>query len=381
MEHHFGYTVNFIKELYPDKSFIPLHEPKFTGNERAYVMDTLDSTFVSSVGAYVDRFEEMMRAYTGAKYAIAVVNGTAALHIALKLAGVEQGDLVITQALSFVATCNAISYLNAEPCFVDVSKETLGMCPEKLRAFLHDVEVKNGVPIHKPTGRKIGACVPMHTFGFPTEIDTLVELCNQYRIPLIEDAAESIGSTFKGKQTGTFGLLGTYSFNGNKTITCGGGGIIVTNDDKLGPLAKHLTTQAKVPHKWEFVHDHIGYNYRCPNLNAALACAQLEQLNQFIEDKRLTAARYKEFFKTQPITFIEEPKETVSNYWLNAILLTDKNERDEFLTYSNNNGVMTRPVWTLMHKLSMFKHCIHDDLANSIELEERLVNIPSSVRA
>ncbi len=380
MKPHFENTVAFIKELYPNKSFIPLHEPKFNGNERAYVMDTLDSTFVSSVGAYVDRFEEMMRAYTGAKYAIAVVNGTAALHIALKLAGVASGDLVITQALSFVATCNAISYLNAEPCFIDVSKETLGMCPNALKQFLSDVEVINGTPIHKPTGKKIGACVPMHTFGFPAEIDELVSLCNEYGIPLIEDAAESIGSTYKGKQTGTFGLLGTYSFNGNKTITCGGGGIIVTNDDNLGPLAKHLTTQAKVPHKWEFVHDHIGYNYRCPNLNAALACAQLEQLHQFIQDKRATSLRYKEFFKSQRITFIEEPKETVSNYWLNAILLSDRTERDEFLTYSNSNGVMTRPVWTLMHKLPMFSHCIHDDLTNSLELEERLVNIPSSVR-
>jgi perosamine synthetase len=376
----FESTLSFIKELYPDKSFIPLHEPKFMGNEKAYLLNTIDSTFVSSVGAYVDQFEAMMRDYTGAKYAIAVINGTAALHISLKLAGVQQGDLVITQALSFVATCNAISYLNAEPCFVDVSTITLGMCPEALKRFLKDVEVINNTPVHKPTGKRIGACVPMHTFGFPAEIDTLIDLCNQYQIPLIEDAAESIGSTFKGKQTGTFGLLGTYSFNGNKTITCGGGGIIVTNDDVLGPLAKHLTTQAKVPHKWEFVHDDIGYNYRCPNLNAALACAQLEQLNYFIKNKRETANLYQNFFANTPISFITEPANTVSNYWLNALLLENRVERDEFLTYTNVNGVMTRPVWTLMHKLTMFAHCIHDGLNNSLDIEARLVNIPSSVR-
>ncbi|MFN9116382.1 MAG: LegC family aminotransferase [Bacteroidota bacterium] len=380
MEQLYTETVNYIKELYPNKSFIPLHEPKFNGNEKAYLINTIDSTFVSSVGAYVDQFEAMMREYTGAKYAIAVVNGTAALHIALQLAGVKKGDLVITQALSFVATCNAISYLNAEPCFVDVSAKTLGMCPDALKSFLKDVEVVNNTPIHKPTGKRIGACVPMHTFGFPAEIDTLVNLCNQYHIPLVEDAAESIGSTYKGKQTGTFGLLGTYSFNGNKTITCGGGGIIVTNDDKLGPLAKHLTTQAKVPHKWEFVHDHIGYNYRCPNLNAALACAQLEQLNAFIENKRETAKLYENFFANSPLSFITEPADTVSNYWLNAILTDSKEERDAFLTYTNSNGVMTRPVWTLMHKLTMFAHCIHDDLTNSLDIEARLVNIPSSVR-
>lgn len=376
----FESTSSFIKELYPDKSFIPLHEPKFMGNEKAYLLDTIDSTFVSSVGAYVDKFEAMMRDYTGAKYAIAVVNGTAALHISLKLAGVQQGDLVITQALSFVATCNAISYLNAEPCFVDVSTKTLGMCPEALKRFLKDVEIINNTPVHKPTGKRIGACVPMHTFGFPAEIDTLIDLCNQYQIPLIEDAAESIGSTFKGKQTGTFGLLGTYSFNGNKTITCGGGGIIVTNDDVLGPLAKHLTTQAKVPHKWEFVHDHIGYNYRCPNLNAALACAQLEQLEYFIKNKRETANLYQNFFANTPFTFLTEPEYTCSNYWLNALLLKNREERDEFLTYTNANGVMTRPVWTLMHKLTMFAHCIHDGLNNSLDIEARLVNIPSSVR-
>jgi aminotransferase in exopolysaccharide biosynthesis len=380
MQQHFSNSINFIQELYPNKSFIPLHEPTFAGNEKAYVLDTIDSTFVSSVGAYVDKFEAMMRDYTGAKYAIAVVNGTAALHIALKLAGVKEGDLVLTQALSFVATCNAISYLNAEPCFVDISTETLGMCPQALKRFLNNVEVVNNTPIHKPTGKRIGACVPMHTFGFPAEIDTLVDLCNEYQIPLIEDAAESIGSTYKTKQTGTFGLLGTFSFNGNKTITCGGGGIIVTNDDELGPLAKHLTTQAKVPHKWEFVHDHIGYNYRCPNLNAALACAQLEQLDNFIENKRQTAKLYERFFTNTPITFIVEPANTKSNYWLNAVLLKNKDERDEFLTITNAKGVMTRPAWTLMNKLAMFARCMHDGLPNSLDIEARLVNIPSSVR-
>jgi dTDP-4-amino-4,6-dideoxygalactose transaminase len=248
-----------------------------------------------------------------------------------------------------------------------------------LRTFLKDVELIDGIAIHKPTGRKISACVPMHTFGHPVEIDIIVSLCQEYNIPVVEDAAESLGSTYKGQQTGTFGLLGTYSFNGNKTITCGGGGIIVTNDDELGKMAKHLTTQAKVPHRWEYVHDHIGYNYRCPNLNAALACAQLEQLDTFIRNKRDTAEKYSAFFKSTSITFVEEPSFSKSNYWLNAVLLNSQEERNAFLTETNDNNVMTRPIWALMHRLEMFKHCIHDGLANSIEIEKKLVNIPSSV--
>lgn len=374
-------VISFIRETYNiPTDFIPLHEPRFIGNEKKYVMDTIDSTFVSSVGKYVDRFEEMMREYTGAKYAIAVVNGTAALHISLILAGVKKDDLVITQALSFIATCNAISYIGAEPVFIDIDPKRLGMSADALRTFLKNVELLNGVAIHKPTGKKIAACVPMHTFGHPVEIDTIVSLCKEYNIPVVEDAAESLGSTYKGQQTGTFGLLGTYSFNGNKTITCGGGGIVVTNDDELGKMAKHLTTQAKVPHRWEYVHDHIGYNYRCPNLNSALACAQLEQLNSFIKNKRITAEKYKSFFKNSKIVFVEEPENGQSNYWLNAVLLPSYEERNAFLTETNDNQVMTRPIWALMHRLDMFKDCMHDGLVNSIEIEQRLVNIPSSVR-
>ena len=372
-------VISFIRKTYNTPTdFIPLHEPRFNGNEKKYVMDTIDSTFVSSVGKYVDRFEEMIREYTGAKYAIAVVNGTAALHMSLLLAGVKKDDLVVTQALSFIATCNAISYIGAEPIFIDVDKARLGMSYDALRKFLSGVELVNDVAIHKESGRKVAACVPMHTFGHPVEIDKIIELCNQYNIPVVEDAAESLGSTYKNKQTGTFGLLGTYSFNGNKTITCGGGGIIVTNNDELGKLAKHLTTQAKVPHRWEYVHDHIGYNYRCPNLNAALACAQLEQLDTFLANKRIVADKYKAFFKGTNIMFIEELEDSQSNYWLNAILLPSFEERNVFLTETNDNQVMTRPIWALMHRLDMFKHCLHDGLANSIDIENRLVNIPSS---
>lgn len=373
--------IDHIRELHnTPEDFLPLHEPRFLGNERKYVLDCIDSTFVSSVGQYVVDFEEKIKAYTGAKYAIAVVNGTAALHLSLVLAGVKSNDLVITQALSFVATANAIKYTGASPYFVDVDRETLGMSPKALRNFLKDVEVRDEIPYYIPTGQKVGAVVPMHTFGFPCEIDVIADLCSDYNIPLIEDAAESLGSTYKEKHTGTFGLLGAYSFNGNKTITSGAGGIIVTNDDELGPLAKHLSTQAKKPHKWEYEHDMLGYNYRCPNLNAALACAQLENLEAFIANKRELAEEYKAFFQAENITFIEEPALSRSNYWLNAILLNSREERDAFLQATNDAGVMTRPVWTLLHRLEYLKDAMYDSLENSIYIEDRLVNIPSSVR-
>ncbi len=373
--------IDHIRELHnTPENFLPLHEPRFLGNERKYVLDCIDSTFVSSVGQYVVDFEEKIKAYTGAKYAIAVVNGTAALHLSLILAGVKSNDLVVTQALSFVATANAIKYTGATPYFVDVDKETMGMSPKALKNFLKDVEVRNDIPYYIPTGQKVGAVVPMHTFGFPCEIDSIANLCSDFNIPLIEDAAESLGSTYKEKHTGTFGLLGAYSFNGNKTITSGAGGIIVTNDDELGPLAKHLSTQAKKPHKWEYEHDMLGYNYRCPNLNAALACAQLENLEAFIANKRELAKEYKSFFQAENITFIEEPASSRSNYWLNAILLDSREDRDAFLQATNDAGVMTRPVWTLLHRLEYLKDAMYDSLENSIYIEDRLVNIPSSVR-
>lgn len=370
----------FIKNMYGNKDFIPLHEPRFTGNEKKYVLETIDSTFVSSVGAYVDKFEQMVRDYTGAAYAIATVNGTAALHMSLLLAGVKRQELVITQPLSFIATCNAISYLGAEPAFVDIDPLTLGLSAVKLEEFLSsEAELRDGQCFHKPTGKRIAACVPMHTFGHPVEIEKLVTICEAYSIPLVEDAAESIGSTFKGRQTGTFGVLGAFSFNGNKTITCGGGGVITTNNPELGKMAKHLTTQAKVPHRWEFAHDHIGYNYRLPNLNAALACAQMEQLEAFIVIKRAVASEYAKFLSGKDLEFVSEPEEANSNYWLNAILCKDQEQRNALLTYTNDNGVMTRPVWQLMHKLPMFAHCVKSNLAVSEDVAIRLVNVPSSV--
>jgi aminotransferase in exopolysaccharide biosynthesis len=378
----FKQTVDLIKTQFPNQDFIPLHEPRFVGNEKKYVLDCIDSTFVSSVGKYVDDFEKQMAEYTGAKYAVACVNGTAALHMAMIVAGVKQNDIVITQPLSFIATCNAITYIGASPVFVDVDFDTMGLSPDKLKEFLKENSVKkaDGFTYHKTTGQKISACVPMHTFGHPCRIDELADVCNEYNITLIEDAAESMGSYYKNKHTGTFGVLGTFSFNGNKTITCGGGGAIITNDEALAKRAKYLTTQAKVPHRWEFVHDEIGYNYRMPNINAALMCAQLEQLNSFLDNKRDLAKRYQDFFKNSEIEFVNEPANSKSNYWLCAILLKDKTTRDEFLQYTNDSGVMTRPVWALMNKLVMFKDALHGNLDNSINLEERLVNIPSSVR-
>jgi aminotransferase in exopolysaccharide biosynthesis len=378
----FDKVVSFIRDHYDiPEGPIPLHEPRFVGNDRKYVLEAIDSTFVSSVGKYVDRFEEMIREYTGAKYAVATVNGSAALHMSLILAGVSRDDLVITQPLSFIATCNCISYIGAEPLFVDVDMHTMGLSAAKLEVFLKEkTEIVNGSTYHILTGKRIAACVPMHTFGHPVEIDKIVELCSKYQIALVEDAAESIGSKYNGKHTGMFGLFGTFSLNGNKTITCGGGGVLITKDEKLGKLAKHLTTQAKIPHKWEFVHDHIGYNYRLPNLNAALASAQMEKLDEFISNKRELAHQYKILFEGSEIKFMEEPTNTFSNYWLNAILLKNKEERNKFLAFTNDRKVMTRPAWSLMNKLEMFKNCTCENIDNAIDIENRLVNLPSSVK-
>ncbi|AFV98026.1 aminotransferase [Candidatus Sulfuricurvum sp. RIFRC-1] len=374
-------TVKFIQNLYRTEEFIPLHEPRFNGNEKAYLNECIDSTFVSSVGKFVDRFEAEFARTVGAKYAVATVNGTAALHISLILAGVERDDEVITQPLTFIATANAISYIGAKPVFLDVDLETMGLSPDALKYFLEqECVLSDGRCLNRSTGKTIKACVPMHTFGHPCRIDEIKVVCDAWHIVLVEDAAESLGSYYKAKHTGTFGTLGVFSFNGNKIITSGGGGVIVTDDEVLAKRAKHITTTAKIPHKWEYVHDEIGYNYRLPNLNAALLCAQLEQLESFLENKRLLANEYKEFLASQNILFIEEPENARSNYWLNAVLLDDLQQRDEFLDYTNNNGVMTRPIWALMNKLEIFKSCQHDALTNSLFLEERVVNIPSSVR-
>jgi perosamine synthetase len=373
--------VDFIRSQFNSTEFIPLHAPVFEGNEQKYVLETIKSNFVSSVGKFVDSFEEDIKKYTGAKYAVACVNGTAALHMALILAGVKRDDLVITQSLSFIATCNAISYLNAHPVFVDVDRNTLGLSAIALAHFLKNNTIqKNGVCYHNQTGQRIRACVPMHTFGHPVEIDTIADLCKEYNLILVEDAAESIGSTYKGIHTGNFGKLGAFSFNGNKTITCGGGGVIITNDETLGKLGKHLTTQAKVPHRWDFVHDHIGYNYRMPNINAALACAQLEQIEKFIENKRALSAKYEHFFATKNIHFVTEPKASRSNYWLNAILLNNLEERNEALTFLNDAGIMARPSWQLMHRLRIFESCMRDEQSNAEWIFDRLINIPSSYR-
>jgi perosamine synthetase len=375
-------TVNFIKSQFPGKDFIPLHEPHFNGNEKKYLLDCIDSTFVSSVGKYVDEFEKEMAAYTGSAYAVACVNGTSALHMAMLVAGVKQNEIVITQPLSFIATCNAIAYIGASHLFVDVDMDTMGLSPEKLSAYLqeHAVKKADGFSYHKSTNQRIAACVPMHTFGHPCRIDEIALICEQYNISLVEDSAESIGSYYKGKHTGNYSKVSAFSFNGNKTITCGGGGAITTNDEALAKRAKHLTTQAKVPHRWSFEHDEIGYNYRMPNINAALMCAQMEQLSGFVENKRELAKKYISFFEKTELQFMKEPAQSISNYWLCAVLLPDKKMRDEFLTYTNDHGVMTRPVWALMHKLAMFKDAMHGNLDNAQALEDRLVNIPSSVR-
>jgi len=377
--------VKFVREIYNEsEGFIPLHEPRFRGNEKKYVNDCIDSTFVSSVGKYVNMFEEKIAEYTGAKYAVAAVNGTAALHIALLLSGVKRNDEVITQSLTFVATANAISYTGASPVFVDVDKDTFGLSPQKLSEWLElNVEVKNigGVKkaVNKDTGKVVSACVPMHTFGHPCRIDEIIEICDKYNIAVIEDAAESLGSYYKNKHTGTFGKFGTLSFNGNKTITTGGGGMILTDDIHLAKIAKHITTTAKVPHKWEFVHDMRGFNYRLTNIAAALGVAQIEQLPGFIESKRKLAEDYSLFFDNLGVNFINEPENAKSNYWLNAVMLKNRKERDSFLEFTNDNGVMTRPVWELMNRLSIYKDCQTGDLTNSKWLADRIVNIPSSV--
>lgn len=377
--------VDFIRDLYeaPEGETVMLHAPTFVGNEKKYLNECIDSTFVSSVGQFVDRFERDMEAYTGAKKAVVCVSGTNALHMAMMLAGVERGDEVLTQALTFIATCNAISYLGAHPVFIDVDKDTMGLSPEALSSWLNqNAEIRSDRQCYnKSTGRRIKACVPMHTFGHPVRLDEIVDLCRKWNIELVEDAAESIGSFYKGRHTGTFGKVGAISFNGNKTITTGGGGMLLFMDEELGKYAKHITTQAKVPHRWAFVHDHIGYNYRMPNINAALGCAQLECIDQFIESKRKTSQSYINFFANEPhgIKFMKEPENTCSNYWLNAILLPDKTSQQAFLEFTNDKGVMTRPVWELMNRLVMFENAQTDSLKNTRWLADRIVNIPSSV--
>lgn len=379
---NFKNTIDFIKSVHGNKEFIPLAVPVFAGNEKKYLEECIDTTFVSSVGKFVDRFENDMAAYAGCKKAVVCVSGTNALHMSMMLVGVERDDEVLTQALTFIATCNAISYIGAHPVFIDVDKSTMGLSADALKKWLvKNAEIKNGQCYNKNSGRRVKACVPMHTFGHPVRIVEIANLCEEYHIELVEDAAESIGSLYKGKHTGTFGKVGAISFNGNKTITTGGGGMMLFNDEELAAHAKHLTTQAKVPHRWEFRHDHVGYNYRMPNINAALGCAQLENLDKFIASKRQLALEYAEYFKNvDDIQFFTEPEDSFSNYWLQTVLLKDKETQQEFLQQTNDNGVMTRPIWELMNRLPMFKHCQNDGLENTIWFADRVVNIPSSVR-
>ncbi len=378
----FDFLIRYIRDRYPGDGVIPLHAPVFPGHEMDYVADTIRSTFVSSVGEYVGRFEKEIAEYAGCPCAVATVNGTAALHAALQLAGVGSGDLVVTQPLTFVATCNAIAYAGADPVFVDVDRETLGLSPVALADWLQDnAELdEKGVCHLRGSEKIVRACVPMHTFGHPVNLEGLLDVCRKWNLIMVEDAAESLGSKYHGQHTGTFGTFGAISFNGNKIITTGGGGMILC-DEESGQLARHLTTTAKRPHPYEYIHDEIGYNYRMPNINAALGCAQLENLERFVEMKRSLAQQYEELFEGSELQFVREPAGCRSNYWLNAVVCQDASQREDLLDQTNNSGVMTRPVWTLMHRLPMFAHCLRGDLTQAEWLEERVVNLPSGVPA
>ena len=361
---------------------VGLHEPTFDGNEWKYLKECLDSSYVSSVGKFVDQFEESLANYTGAKYAISVVNGTSALHIALKLAGVQPGDEVLVPALTFVATANAVTYCGATPHFVESEEGTLGIDVVKLRDYLHSiVQTTSSQSVNKITKKVIRAIVPMHTFGHPSDLDGLNLISREFNIALIEDAAESLGSFYKEKHTGTFGLVGVISFNGNKIITTGGGGAILTNDKSLATRAKHLTTTAKKPHQWDYDHDEIGYNYRMPNINAALGCAQLEQLTDKLKLKRILFSRYQDAFNSiNGLTLFKEPVNTKSNYWLQTIVLNRQNEifRDSILEACHRIGISARPAWKLLNQLEFFQTAPKMNLECAEALHRRIINLPSS---
>lgn len=375
-------VASILREVVGSGSSISLHEPSFAGNEWNYVKDCLDTGWVSSVGSYVDRFEQMLAEFTGCKHAVVVVNGTAALHVSLLLAGVTEKTEVLIPTLTFIATANAVSYCGAIPHFVDSSEKTLGICPEKLSEYLTQIaEVRDGRCVNRRTGRIISALMPMHTFGHPVDLDELMAIGQRFCIPVVEDAAESLGSYYKQRHTGNFGLLAALSFNGNKVVTTGGGGAILTNDSDLAARAKHITTTARVRHRWEFIHDQIGFNYRLPNLNAALGCAQLERLPEALSLKRALAGAYREAFSGMAgLRFFEEPADACSNYWLNCILLDHDriSEKDSILELTNNRGLATRPLWTLMHYLPMYSACPRMDLSIAGDLALRVINIPSS---
>ena len=377
---NFELVIDKIRNIYGSNEFIPLHMPKFRGKEKEYLDYCIDTTFVSSVGKFVNQFETQIAQISKTRKAVAVVNGTAGLQVALRLVGVQPGDEVLTQALTFVATANAILYNNAYPVFIDVDLDTMGLSPKAVSEFLDEYgELRENGCFNKKTGRRISACLPMHTFGFPVHLDELIKVCEKWNIELVEDAAESLGSQYRGQPTGSFGKFGVFSLNGNKIITSGGGGAIVSNNVKLAEKAKYLTSTAKQPHPFEYFHDELGYNYRMPNINAALACAQLEQLDVFLNKKREIANLYASFFKSKGVKFRTELPETKVNYWLMCLQLSNKKDRDSFLKYTNNNNVMTRPIWQLMFRLPMFQNYQKDDQLNAKYLEERIVNIPSGV--
>ena len=376
----FDQVISIIKDQFGSDGFIPLHEPRFIGNEKKYINECIDSTFVSSVGPFVDQFETTIASLSGTKYGVAVVNGTAALQVALQLVGVKAHDEVLTQALTFVATANAIAYNQAKPVFIDVDLDTMGLSPTALSSFLEaNAELLPNGTFNKRTGKRISACIVMHTFGFPAHIEQLVAICKKWHIPLVEDAAESLGSKVNGKQTGSFGAVGIFSFNGNKIVTSGGGGAIVTNDISLAKKAKHLTTTAKVPHAYHYEHNELGYNFRMPNINAALACAQLENLPLFLEKKQHLARVYKQKFDQIGINLRWQLPNSTPNYWLFCLEFANRDLRDQFLDYALEVNVMCRPIWKLLIDLPMYQDCYQDGLVNSRFLEDRIVNIPSSV--
>jgi perosamine synthetase len=373
--------ISFIKSLYPEMDPVLLHCPQFLGNEKKYLNECIDTKFVSYVSHFVTDLEAKIKELTGAKHAIAMVNGTEALHMAMEAAGIKAGDEIITQAITFAATSAVVIHMGAIPVFVDVDRDTMGMSPAALKRFLlNETKQVNGKCINKTSGNTITACVPMHTFGHPCKIDEIKTICDEYNIMLIEDAAESVGSFYKNKHTGTFGKVGILSFNGNKTLTTGGGGMLITDDDKIAERAKFMSTTAKQPARWGYFHTEAGFNLRMPGLNAAVGFAQMEYFKNTIDNKRETAAMYQKFFAELNIPCVKEPENSYANYWLNAILLNSKEEREEFLEYTNDNGVQTRPIWTLMYKMPPYAKFYHDEMTNSEWLENHLVNIPSSVR-
>lgn len=373
--------LEFIRSLYPNENPIPLHAPRFLGNEKKYLSECIDTTYVSYVGRFVSDFEEHIKHITGSRNAVALVNGTSAIQMMLIAAGVKHGEEVITQALTFAATAAGIKHVNAEPAFVDVDLDTLGMSPSSLREYLQaNGERRTGGLYNKNNGRKIAAVVPMHTLGHPLRIDEISSICEDYGLLLLEDAAESIGSKYNGKHTGLFGKAAIISFNGNKPVTAGGGGVVITDDESIAERVRYISTTAKRKHRWEFYHDEVGYNLRLTNVNAAIGCAQMEYFDTIIDNKRETAKIYIDFFDTIDIPFVVEPEGTQSNYWLNSIILKDRDARDTFLQCTNDNGIQTRPIWTLMNKLPPYKNCYRTTLPNSEWLEDRVVSIPSSVR-